>query len=523
MQEVSEYTRFCPDNPSVIISDAVCAARRRSRFPQCPGCRFNEDETREVVTGVAISNRAVQIDKRHVIERVFVGHQVLAKYPEPLNEDVAWLIGHAAASYLRGSLRGLDRSDPNSSSVVLARDGRSSGESLSKALAEGIRSTGATVIDIAKVDLPQMVFAVNRLDACGGLMTTGSHAPADFNGFKIVGKAGRAVAPETGLADIARIAQNMVKHDTGMEGAMRSLDLSDEYRSSVRAYLHQVRPMKVVIDASNGMAGRWLPFLLGDIEGLDLIMINDDPEVSFAHDPDPLERENLIQLREKVLDTGADFGACLDSDASRIVFVDDNGDVVRSDLITALLVGPALERFPASTIVHDLRSSRVVIEEIRNSGGVPRRERVGQPFIQKAMAESKAAFGGGLGGRYFFRENHNCDSASLAMVQIMNLMSARGMELSRLVKPLLRYAHSGQRYSKVNDAQAIIRRISVEYVDARVDFLDGVTVRSKEWWFNLRQSATQLTPSLGLIVEADNEELMQQKLEQVTAQIMDCD
>ena len=516
MQDVSEYYRYCPDQPKALISDAVCQGRRRTRYPQCQGCQFSDDEGDVKTPG---GRRPAGIQEPNPIDSVFVGYNVRAKYPEVLNEEIAWRIGHATASYLRGALRGLDRSDPIATRMVVGRDNRRSSPALSAALVEGVRSTGADVADLGQIDSPQLYFAVNHLRACGGIHTTGSHAPAEYNGFKIVGQGARAVGLDTGLADICRIARNMVKHDTGLEGGLRTLDLTDEYRGFVRSRLQQLRSLKVVVDASNGMAGRWLPVIFDGVPGLELVYLNAECDGDFAHDPNPMAAEHLEQLGDQVRRAGADLGVCFDGDAGRLTVVDQNGEVVRSDTLTALLARSLLARSPGSTVVYDLRSSRAVAEEIKAAGGVPRRERVGQPFIKKALSESKAVFGGELSGRFYFRDNFCCDSAFLALVHLLNLVSSQAGTLGDLARPLQRYANSGQRFFENPEPDAAIRRLVGVYSGARVDYLDGITVQHEDWWFNVRGSITSAKPTLGLVVEADTTELMQQQLDELAGKL----
>lgn len=515
MQDVSEYYRYCPDQPKALISDAVCMGRRRTRYPQCPGCRFNDDERTEAGTGSAARQSAAYTPS--AVEQLFGANDIGATYPDSLDEELAWRIGHATASYLRGALRGLDRSDPVATTVVVGRDTRRSSPALCAALVEGARSTGASVVDIGVVDTPQVYFAINHLGSCGGVQTTGSGRPVPYNGFKIAGQGGRPVAADTGLMDVGRIAANMIKHDTGQEGALRSQDLGNEYRAFVRGHLLPPRPMKVAVDASNGAAGKWVPRIFDGLPGVELICLNGEHDGAFAHEPDPLAEGGLEQLQEEVVRLGADFGVCFDGDADRIVVVDETGEIVGSDLLTALLARQFLARAPGATVVYDLRSSRVVAEEIKAAGGVPRRERVGHAYMRKALAESKGVLGGELSGRYYFKENFYCESGLLVLVHLMNAMTGERRGLSELVRPLKRYARSGRRTFESPDAGAVLRRLAEVYAGARVDFLDGITVQYETWWFNVRPAADG--PTLCLNLEAATPELMQEKLDEVAGHL----
>lgn len=273
MQSVEDYYRHCPNQPELLISDAICFGRRRASYPYCPGCQFNDDEKG---AGKSSAERAL------MIEKVFKAYDVRATYPDMLDEDAAWRIGFATASFLHTGLRGMDRAAAGATTVVVGRDMRKSSPSLAAALIEGIRSTGSPVIDIGMIDTPQLYFAINHLGSCGGVQTTASHNPAHYNGFKISGIKGAPVGADTGLSDVCKIAQNTTRHDTGQEGPLRSVDLSSEYKAFVRSFLETPRKLRICIDASNGMAGKWAPIIFGDVRELDLICLNMETNGEFV-------------------------------------------------------------------------------------------------------------------------------------------------------------------------------------------------------------------------------------------------
>ena len=373
------------------------------------------------------------------------------------------------------------------------------------------------MVDIGRVDTAQLYFAINHLRSCGGVQTTGSGCPEPVNGFKIAGQGGRAVAADTGLNDIRRIAENMIRHDTGQQGALRTQDLGSEYRAFVRGHLLATRPMQIVVDASNGVAGTWVPRIFDDLAGVEVHCLNDSPDGKLTHPCDPLAEGGLAQLQAEVVRRGADFGLCFDGDADRVAAVDEKGQAVDSGLLTALLARYFLARFPGETVVYDLRSSRVVAEEIKAAGGVPRRERVGHAYMRKALAESKGAFGGELCGRFYFKENCYCESGMLVLVHLMNLLTAERRGLADLVGPLERYARSGQRRFESVDPGAVVRRLAEVYAGARVDFLDGITVQYEDWWFNLRPVEGE--PAVCLNLEAASPEVVQEKVDEVAGHL----
>jgi phosphomannomutase len=519
VQKVDGYNRYCPGEERIKISDAICFGRRRSNFPKCKGCQFNDDEkARTVRPGDRRSDQGRSVlDK---IESLFGAYDLRGTYPDPLDPEIAWRIGLATSQFLRSQLRGYDRSERTKSTVVVGRDIRKSSATLADALIEGLRAGGSPVVDIGLIDTPQLYFAVNRVICCGGVQVTASHNPPHYNGFKICGQRGKPISSDTGLTQICKIAQNTVRHSGGQLAEVRQEDLTEAYRSFVRGFLganggcfDADRPLKIVVDASNGMAGRWLPLIFGDLEWLELVRLNFEHNGEFLHDPNPLVDANLDQLKDRMSRSKADLGVCFDGDADRMITVDEMGNTVSADLVTALMARRFLAESPGSVVVYDLRSSRVVAEEVRDAGGIPRRERCGHAFIKKMLADTKGVFAGEVSGHYYFRENYYCDSGMIAFAEILNLLAGTGKPISELVAPLRRYAASGERNFRNDDPQGTIKRLAARYSDAEIDYLDGVTVQYKEWWFNVRPSNTE--PFLRLNMEAADPELLAGKLAEV--------
>jgi len=527
VQKHQDYYRYCPGEERFKISDAVCLGRRRSNFPKCKGCQFNDDEKKKAAGALTLpgaDRKAVETEKlkRERITAAFGADEVRGTWPEPLDEELAWRVGQAAATFLRSELRGYERSRSEKSAVVVGRDMRKSSPPLAAALIEGLRAGGSPVIDIGMVDTPQLYYAVQHLTCCGGVQVTGGHQSAAYNGFKICGEKGKPVSTDTGLGKICKAAVNTVKHAGSQMAGLEQRDLSGPYKAFVRSFLTSSsagygpeRPMKVVVDASNGMGGRWIPILFGDVDWLEITRLNFEHNGTFAHDPDPAEEANLAQLRERMRRTRAAFGACFDGDADRVVFVDHEGQIVPADLLTALLAGAFLKKAAGASIVYDLRCSRVVPEEIRKAGGIPRRERAGHAFLQKTMMDAKAAFGGDVYGHYYFRDNGWCDSGLIAFAQVMNLLIETGQPLAELVAPLRRYARSGERCIPSDHREAAIQRLAAAHAGAELDSLDGLTVQYPDWWFNVRAAPGESV--LRLRAEARDEVLLAEKLRELEA------
>jgi phosphomannomutase len=264
------------------------------------------------------------------------------------------------------------------------------------------------------------------------------------------------------------------------------------------------------------MAGKTIPEIFGDLP-VEIVPINFKHDGTFKHEPNPLIEENLAELKEVIKAQKCDFGVCFDGDADRLMMVDEKGQNIGCDLMTALMVPYFLEIKPASTIVYDLRSSLVVSEEVIKHGGTPRRERVGHSFMKKALRDSHAIFGGELSGHFYYRDNFSTDSGMITLTHILNIVSASDKPVSELIAPLRRYSSSGEVNFEVEDKKNKMKELAKTYSSGNVDWLDGVTVRFKEWWFNCRPSNTE--PLLRLNVEAKTKEMLDEKFAELASDI----
>ena len=445
---------------------------------------------------------------------IFKAYDIRGIYPDQINEEDAWKIGCAIARFLPTILRGYERGQARSQTLCVGRDMRIHSEALAQALSEGIRSTGINVIDIGMIDTPQMYFAINHVNTCGGVQVTASHNPAKYNGFKISGLGAKPIGIDTGLNDIKHLATALVHTKGNMTGSVDKLDLTNEYKNHVLKFLNprMKKGLKIAVDASNGMAGKMVPVIFGDLP-IEIISLNFEHKGKFKHDPDPLVEKNLAQVKRAVKTKKCNLGICFDGDADRFMMVDEKGVNISCDLITALLAPYFLKKHPNSTIVYDLRSSRVVVEEIIKNGGTPRRERVGHAFMKKAMRDSHAIFGGELSGHFYYRDNYSTDSALITLVHVLNIVSKANVPISQLIKPLHRYHNSGEVNFIVKDKKAKMDELAKRYSDGKIDNLDGVTIEYKDWWFNCRQSNTE--PLLRLNIETKTKKLLDEKLKEI--------
>jgi phosphomannomutase len=448
---------------------------------------------------------------------IFKAYDIRGIYNDQFNEEDAWKIGSATAQFLRSLLRGYERGQANAQSLCVGRDMRMHSESLAKALIEGMNSTGANVIDIGMIDTPQMYFAINHLGTCGGVQVTASHNPAKYNGFKISGLNAKPVGADTGLKDIEHIAMALLHTKGKASGSVDKRDLTEEYKNHVLKFLNpKTKKMKIAVDASNGMAGKMVPVIFADLP-IEIIEINFEHTGKFKHEPNPLVEKNLSQVKSAVKKNKCNFGVCFDGDADRLMMIDEKGKTIGCDLMTALMVPYFMEKEPKSTIVYDLRSSRIVREEIIKHSGTPRRERVGHAFMKKALRDSHAIFGGEVSGHFYYRDNFYTDSAMITLVHMINIVSQSKVKVSELIKPLRTYFSSGEMNFEVEDKQAKMDELTRRYSDGQVDFLDGVTIGYKDWWCNCRPSNTE--PLLRLNLETKSKELLEEKLAEISEQL----
>jgi len=446
---------------------------------------------------------------------IFKAYDIRGIYPEQLNEEDAWKIGCATARFLPSLLHGFERGQANARSICVGRDMRSHSQPLAQALMKGITAAGIDVIDLGMVDTPFIYFAVNHLGACGGVQVTASHNPAKYNGFKISGPGAKPVGEDTGLKDVKHIALSLLHTKGNVTGGIQTLDLTEEYRKHILKFLQpKIKKLKIAIDASNGMAGKMVPAVFADLP-VKIVEINFKCDGSFKHEPNPLIEGNLADVKEAVKKEKCDFGICFDGDADRLMMVDETGQNIGCDLLTALIAGYFLKKYPKSTVVYDLRSSRVVAEEIIKNGGTPRRERVGHAFMKKALRDSHAVFGGELSGHFYYRDNFYADSGLITLAVMLNIISDAKTCVSGLIKPLRKYSPSGEINFQVEDKQAKMDELAKRYRDGQIDRLDGVTVGYKDWWFNCRASNTE--PLLRLNVEAKTKQMLDEKLSEITS------
>ena len=463
-----------------------------------------------------------------MLGRVFKAYDIRGTYPDLLTDYMAWQIGCGTAKFLLEEAEHDGETTPMMKSVIVGRDMRQSSPTLRDELVRGLTCNHASVIDLGMVDTPMMYFAINYLDCSGGVVVTASHNPPQYNGFKISKRKAKPVGEQTGLSEVRKYAAMVDKNLTPQEGtSVEERDLWNAYAKHVRKFLdlgdHDAsNPLKIVVDASNGMAGTMCPKIFGKngeaIDGLEIVEMHfENTKGEFVHEPNPLVASNLDMLCEEVVKQGAHLGLCFDGDADRCVAVDEKGRIVPCDIMTALLVPYFLEQQPGSGIVYDLRSTKAVKEEIEKHGGKPLRGRVGHVFMKQLLAENGAIFGGELSGHFYFRKNFNADSGAIAMATFLSVLAHSDQPMSEMVAPLARYVQSGEINFENEEQDEALETVMETFGDrGDIDELDGVTVdcfESEGWWMNIRKSNTE--PLLRLNIEAKTQE----KLDEVYAEV----
>ena len=460
-----------------------------------------------------------------MLGKVFKAYDVRGTYPDPLNEQMAWQIGFGCARYLLEDAEMAGESTPMMRHLVVGHDMRTHSPSLRDAPCQGIIDAGASVIDVGKFDTPFVYFAINHLDCAGGVQVTASHNPPQYNGFKVSKRRAKPVGESTGLSDVRKFAATVDQNAKGTgTGHAEPRDLWDAYTAHVMQALDLGgKKIKVVIDASNGMAGTMVPKVFGKkgdrVDGLEIVELYfENSKGEFVHEPNPLVPGNLRDLQERVIDEKADLGMCFDGDADRLMVVDERGQIVGCDHLSAFLAGWFLERNKGASIVYDLRSSKSLEEEIRAKGGTPIRSRVGHVFMKALMAEHDCVFGGELSGHFYFQSNFYADSGAIALATVLTALAEAGKPMSELIDPFRRFPQSGERNFEVEDKDGALDDLKAHFEDrGTIDELDGVTIDcfDKEgWWCNVRKSNTE--PLLRLNVEARTDVRLSEVLEEIT-------
>jgi phosphomannomutase len=435
--------------------------------------------------------------------KVFKAYDVRGIYPDELDEAGAEAIGRAY----------VEQFEPRR--MAVGRDMRLSSPAMQEALMRGAASAGADVVDLGLVGTEMVYFAVGSLGLEGGAMVTASHNPKQYTGMKLVRRGALPVGGESGLLDVRDRAMANGS-STEAPGKIEQYDIWPAYVDRVLSFVDvsTIKPLKVVMDAANGMAGTMLPPVLERLP-IETVRCYFEPDGTFPnHEPNPLLPENREFIVQETLEEGADLGVAFDGDADRCFFVDDTGEFVPGDFVTALFAESVLQKEPGAKIIYDVRASRAVPDTIGREGGVALMNRVGHAFIKARMRKEDAAFAGEVSGHYYFRDFSQADSGVVPFLLMLELISKKGRRLSEILAPLReQYFITGELNTPVPDVALKLQELKERYADGRVSHLDGISVDYDDWHFNVRPSNTE--PLLRLNLEATSEELMAQKRDEV--------
>jgi phosphomannomutase len=432
---------------------------------------------------------------------IFKAYDIRGLYGEQIDGPIAEQIGRAFAHVLSG-LSGKPVSELR---IGLGRDMRLTAPELSERYRAGLLGEGANVLDAGQVGTEMLYYLVGSRSLDGGLMCTASHNPAAYTGAKLVREGAIALSGDTGIQDIRRLIESGLPMDQDQPtlGSVEQIDLYGEFHETVLRFIDPsvVRPLKVVVDGGNGMAGPVAGPLLERL-GLDLIETCWTPDGNFPeHEPNPLLPENRTFIIDRVLSSGADLGIAWDGDADRCFFIDETGQFVDGDFLTALLAESLLQKNPGEAILYDVRASRAVPDTVTRAGGTPHINRVGHAFFKTRMREEGSLFGGEVSGHYYFRDFYCADSGTIPALLVLELLSRTGKSMSELLAPYRsRYFISGEINSDVSDQAAKMAELAARFPDAEQKQLDGISIDYPDWHFNVRPSNTE--PLLRLCLES---------------------
>jgi phosphomannomutase len=437
--------------------------------------------------------------------KVFKAYDVRGIYPDELDEDGAYAIGRAY----------VEEFEPRT--IAVGRDMRLSSPSMAEAIMRGAADAGADVVDLGLVGTEMVYFAVGELDLEGGVMVTASHNPKEYTGMKVVRRGALPVGGDSGLLEIRARAMSGARHETGPRGTTREEDIWPRWVDAVLSFIdvEAMKPLRVVIDAANGMAGVMLPPVLERLP-ITATPYFFEPDGSFPnHEPNPLLPENREFIVGKVTEAAADLGVAFDGDADRCFFVDDTGEFVPGDFVTALLAEAILEKEPGAKILYDVRASWAVPETIERAGGTALVNRVGHAFFKHRMRKEGAAFGGEVSGHYYFRDFSQADSGVIPFLLMLELVSKRGRKLSEILAAYRkRFFITGELNTPVADVALKLQELKERFgTEGNVSHLDGLSIEAEDWHMNVRPSNTE--PLLRLNLEALSPDLMARKRDEV--------
>jgi phosphomannomutase len=447
-----------------------------------------------------------------VSPQIFKAYDVRGTFPDQIDDDVAYRLGRGFARVLRDLREAAERQ----LHVAVGRDMRLHSPALAEAFIRGLADEGCAVLDIGMVGTEMAYYAVGSREMDGGVSVTASHNPKQWAGFKLVREGALPLSGDKGIPDVQRVVETEDFAEPAGQGAVERADLYEPFQQHVLGFIDPaaIRPMQLVLDGGNGMAGRMIGPIIDSFPTTEERLYF-EPNGEFpGHEPNPLLPENRKLIIDTVLERQAELGIAWDGDADRCFFIDDRGEFVPGDFLTALLAEAILAKEPGATIIYDVRASRAVPETVERLGGRAVVNRVGHAFFKARMREIGAAFGGEVSGHYYFRDFWNADSGVIPALLVLELLSVREKRMSELLHPYReKYFLSGEINSTVEDQDAKMQELAKRYSDGELSWLDGVSVDYDSWHFNVRPSNTE--PLLRLNLEGSSQEEMEARTEEV--------
>ena len=430
------------------------------------------------------------------LNSIFKSYDIRGLYPQEIDEEVCTNIGYAFAKFLL-------EEDPQTTKIIVGVDMRLSSESLSDQFIKGIVSVGLDVIHLGLSSTDMLYYASGSLGAPGAIFTA-SHNPAEYNGIKLCRAYAAPIGEGSGLERIKNLSNTVIEIPDESNGTVTHFDLLEGFTDHVLSFIRPkvIAGKKIVVDTANGMGGLVVPSVFNQIPS-EVNILYEELDGNFPNHPaDPLNQENLKDLIKSVVDSSADIGLAFDGDADRVFLIDETGMALSGSITTAIVAKSILDQQSNATIIHNLICSQVVEDTILAEGGKAVRSRVGHSHIKKLMAETGAEFGGEHSGHYYFKRNFRADSGIIAALIVLEYMSITGLKLSKLRRIYDVYSSTGEINFRVQNQEKLLKLVEQQFRNEEIDHLDGITVKSENWWFNLRPSNTE--PLIRLNLEAKN-------------------
>lgn len=436
--------------------------------------------------------------------KIFKAYDIRGVYPEEINEEAAYKIGAAFAIFIKKV------SNKENPQIVIGRDNRKSSDNLFDELSKGIISQGANVIDIGLSATPTFYFAVANYNYDGGINITASHNPKQYNGFKMVREGAVPLSEISGIGEIKELVIDDNFPVIEKIGEITKKDVLIDYLLTNKE--KEPFNVKMIVDTANSVSGVFVPNIFDQFS---LVHIFSELDGDFPnHEPDPLKKENIEKLQNKVIEDKADLGVAFDGDGDRVFFIDERGEIISSDMVLALVASVILRGNPGSRILYDIRCSNIVKETIESLKGEAIVSRVGHSFIKALMRERDIVFGAEYSGHYYLKQGNNYyESPYFVIFTVLKEMKKTEKKLSELIEPFKKYYHSGEINFKVEDKEGVIEKVKEKYINGKLLMIDGVRIDFDDWWFSIRSSNTE--PILRLIIEGKTKEIMEEKLKEI--------